>query len=323
MSKQAPSTSDKTIIKRIFSQDGFIAIAPFIFVLLWSTGFIGAKYGLPYAEPFTFLFLRMCITVVVLSFMIMVFRPPLPKNWAMAGHSVVAGFLLHVCYLGGVFSAMRFGMSAGIAALIVGLQPILTTIFARAMLSEKVNLLQWFGLLLGFIGVACVVGESALAQFLQASEGASSITGSTINIAAAISITVALLGGAVGTVYQKNFGQETPLLSGTLMQYIGSATAFGILAFSFESMQIEWSGEFMLALLWLVVALSIGAVCILLYLIRISDASKVSSLMYLVPPATAIEAYFLFGERMGALAIAGLVMAALGVYLVMRKARAT
>ena len=128
-----------------------------------------------------------------------------------------------------------------------------------------------------------------------------------------------MLGGAIGTVYQKNFGQDTPLISGTMMQYIASASIFGLLAYSFETMQIQWTAQFIFALFWLVFVLSIGAVCILLYLIRVSDASKVSSLMYLVPPATAIEAYFLFGERMGLLAFFGLVLAAAGVYLVMRK----
>jgi len=157
-----------------------------------------------------------------------------------------------------------------------------------------------------------VVGESFF-------ESSTTISSTGISLAAAISIIIALLGGALGTVYQKHFGQNTPLISGTMMQYVASATAFGLLAFSFETMQIEWTPQFLFALLWLVFVLSIGAVCILLYLIRISDASKVSSLMYLVPPATAIEAYFLFGERMGVLALIGLVLAAVGVYLVMRK----
>lgn len=292
--------------------DFLLKLSPLIFVLFWSTGFIGAKYGLPYAEPFTFLFLRMCITVVILAIIVFAFKMPRPKNFAMAGHSAVAGFLLHVCYLGGVFSAMRFGMSAGLAALIVGLQPILTSIFAQRMLSEKVRVWQWIGLVLGFAGVLFVVGES----FLKTSANLSS-TG--ISLPAAISIIVALFGGALGTVYQKNFGQDTPLISGTMMQYVASASLFGLLAYSFETMQIQWTPQFIFALLWLVFVLSIGAVCILLYLIRISDASKVSSLMYLVPPATAIEAYFLFGERMGVLALIGLVLAAVGVYLVMRK----
>jgi len=283
----------------------FIKASPLIFVLLWSTGFIGAKYGLPYAEPFTFLFLRMVITVFILASIVLLFKMPRPKSFAMA-------VLLHVCYLGGVFSAIRFGMSAGLAALIVGLQPILTSIVAQRMLSEKVKLWQWIGLILGFTGVLFVVGESFF-------ESSTTISSTGISLAAAISIIIALLGGALGTVYQKHFGQNTPLISGTMMQYVASATAFGLLAFSFETMQIEWTPQFLFALLWLVFVLSIGAVCILLYLIRISDASKVSSLMYLVPPATAIEAYFLFGERMGVLALIGLVLAAVGVYLVMRK----
>ncbi len=284
-------------------------LAPFLFVLLWSTGFVGAKLGLPYAEPFTFLWVRMVLVVGLLLGLAWLLRSPWPKGWALNLHLGVSGLLLHAGYLGGVFFAISRGMPAGLSALIVGLQPILTAILAQFMLRERVSGLQWVGLLLGFVGVALVVGEKALGARLL-----------SIEPSAFLAIGLALLCTTLGTLYQKRFAAEMPLVGGTVVQYIAATAGLLILALLFrETMRIQWTSQFAFALAWLTVVLSIGAILLLMYLIRHNSASHVASLFYLVPPATALEAYFLFGERLGLLALLGMGLAAVGVALVVRR----
>jgi len=285
------------------------ALAPILFVLLWSTGFIGARFGLPYAEPFTFLWVRMVIVVGLLLGLAWLLRSSWPRGWALNLHIGVSGLLLHAGYLGGVFFAISRGMPAGLAALIVGLQPILTAILAQFLLRERVNALQWAGLLLGFVGVALVVGEKAL--------GARALN---IENEAFVAIGLALLCTTLGTLYHKRFASQMPLVGGTVVQYIAASVGLFILALLFrETMQIQWTLQFSLAMAWLVVVLSIGAILLLMYLIRHNSASSVASLFYLVPPATALEAYFLFGEQLGLVALLGMGLAAVGVALVVRR----
>jgi drug/metabolite transporter (DMT)-like permease len=288
---------------------GLAALAPIIFVLLWSTGFVGAKFGLPYAEPFTFLWVRMMLVVALLGGLALLLRSPWPRGWALNLHVAVSGTLLHAGYLGGVFFAISQGMSAGLSALIVGLQPILTAILAQYLLREQVNLVQWAGLLLGLVGVALVVGENALRA---------GVAGFALS--AYLAIGLALLCTTVGTLYHKRFATQMPLVGGTLVQFIAATIALLGLALLFgETMQIEWTLQFTLALLWLVVVLSIGAILLLMYLIRQNSASSVASLFYLVPPVTAVQAYFFFGEQLGVLAILGMALAAVGVAMVVRR----
>ncbi|WP_299432189.1 DMT family transporter [uncultured Meiothermus sp.] len=284
-------------------------LAPILFVLLWSTGFVGAKFGLPYAEPFTFLWVRMLIVVGLLLGLAWLLRSPWPKGWALNLHIAVSGTLLHAGYLGGVFFAISRGMPAGTAALIVGLQPILTAILAQYLLREQVNLVQWAGLLLGLLGVALVVGENALRAGMV-----------DLKPSAYLAIGLALLCTTIGTLYHKRFATQMPLVGGTLVQFIAATAALLSLALLFgETMQIEWTLHFTLALWWGVVVLSIGAILLLMYLIRHNSASSVASLFYLVPPVTAVQAYFLFGEQLGALAILGMALAAVGVAMVVRR----
>lgn len=284
-------------------------LAPLLFVLLWSTGFVGAKLGLPYAEPFTFLWVRMVIVVGLLTGLAWLLRSPWPKGWALNLHIGVSGLLLHAGYLGGVFFAISRGLPAGLSALIVGLQPILTAILAQYLLRERVNALQWAGLLLGFVGVALVVGDKALGARLL-----------SIEPSAFVAIGLALLCTTLGTLYQKRFASQMPLVGGTVVQYIAASAGLFVLALLFrETMQIRWTPQFVLSMAWLVLVLSIGAILLLMYLIRHNSASTVASLFYLVPPATALEAYFLFGERLGLLALAGMGLAAVGVALVVRR----
>ncbi len=285
------------------------AVAPWLFVLLWSTGFIGAKYGLPSAGPFTFLSLRLHIAWILLAGIALVRRARWPRDWREVGHLAVTGLLLHAGYLGGVFFAIAHGLPAGLASLIVGLQPILTAVGAQTLLRERIAPRQWLGLLLGFVGVALVVGEQARAA-----------TDRPIGAAALGSIAVALLATTVATLYQKRFSGEADLTAAAVIQYAAAGAALTPLAVD-EGLHIDWSLSFILALAWLVLALSLSAVLLLLALIRQHAVSRVTGLLYLVPPATALEAYLLFGERLSAGELVGMVVVVTGVALVIRPPR--
>ncbi len=280
---------------------------PVLFVLLWSTGFIGAKLGLPYAEPFTFLGIRMVIATALLAVFALATRAPWPASPAQAGHQAVAGLLVHGAYLGGVFLAISTGMSPGIAALIVGLQPLLTAALAGPLLRERVRPRQWAGLALGLVGILLVVGDRL---------GGGRITG--LGLAAVI---LALLAITSGTLYQKRFAGGVDLRTGGVIQYAATAAAMLGLAALTETMQVTWSGEFIFALGWLVIVLSVGAVGLLYTLIHRGAASKVASLFYLTPPTTAIMAFLLFDERLSWQALVGMGVVMAAVILVNLPAR--
>jgi drug/metabolite transporter (DMT)-like permease len=285
---------------------------PALFVLLWSTGFVGAKYGLPYAEPFTFLTVRLATAAVLLALIALALRSARPASRAQFGRASVAGLLLHAGYLGGVFYGISVGVPAGVAAVVVSLQPVLTAVAAARVLGERPSSRQWLGLVLGLAGVALVVGPGV-------AEAGSAEPLPPAGLAACL---VALASGTLGTVYQKRHGDGIPLIWGTATQYAAAAVLLLAVAASTEDMSIRWTGEFVAAFVWLVVGLSLGAVLLLLLLLRRGTASGVSSLYYLVPPATAVEAYLLFGERVGGLSLVGIGVTALGVALVVTPARA-
>ena len=280
---------------------------PVLFVLLWSTGFVGAKYGLPYAEPFTFLGVRLVVAAVLLAGIALATRSAAPASAAQHRHAAVAGVLLHAGYLGGVFYAISLGIPAGVAAVIVSLQPVLTALLATRLLDERPTRRQWLGLVLGIVGVVLVVGP-----------GIAVATGSTaaLSVTGLASCLVALASGTAGTLYQKRHGDEVPLVWGTAVQYAAASALLLIVAAGTERMSIRWTGEFVLALVWLVLVLSLGAVLLLLLLLRRGTAAGVSSLFYLVPPAVAVEAYLLFGEELSAPSLAGIGITAAGVALV-------
>ncbi|HLO64492.1 MAG TPA: DMT family transporter [Azonexus sp.] len=277
--------------------------APFLFVFLWSTGFIGAKYGMPYAEPLSFLLTRYVLVIALMLPIALATRAPWPKwpqEWLHIG---ISGVLVHAIYLGGVFVAIKHGLSAGVTALVVGMQPLLTAFGSGWLLDEKVNARQWGGLVLGFIGVGLVVsgklGDGALGPML-------------------IPALVALLGITAGTLYQKRFCPKFDLRSGSVIQFVPTAIVTAIAVAAFEDYRIEWNGHFLFALGWLVLVLSLGAISLLNLLIRSGSAVNVASLFYLTPPTTALVAFAVFGETLTLTAVIGMVVAVSGVYLVAR-----
>ncbi|HET6391248.1 MAG TPA: DMT family transporter [Blastococcus sp.] len=285
---------------------------PALFVLLWSTGFVGAKYGLPYAPPFTFLAVRLAVAAALLAGLAAALRSARMAGRAQYGRASVVGLLLHAGYLGGVFYAISLGIPAGVSAVIVSLQPVLTAVLAARVLGERPTTRQWLGLGFGVAGVALVVGPGI-------AQNSSTDALSTPGLAACL---VALAAGTLGTVYQKRHGDGIPLLWGTAVQYAAAAALLLVIAAATETMSIRWTAEFIGAFVWLVVVLSLGAVLLLLLLLRRGTAAGVSSLYYLVPPAVAVEAYLLFGERVSGLSLIGIAVTALGVALVVVPRRA-
>ena len=284
---------------------------PGVFVLLWSTGFIGAKFGLPYAEPFTFLALRFAVVIVLLVLSVLVAKAVWPRDPRLIGHLAVSGILVHAIYLGGVFGAIRHGVPAGLVALVAGLQPLLTAAVVGPLLGERVGGRQWFGLGLGLIGVAMVLST----RLTGASFDGFGWDGMSFAVAALLAITG-------GTLYQKRFCTGMDLRTGTLVQYLAALAVSMPVAMAFESMEIRWTLSFVLALGWLVLVLSLGAIGLLMTLIRLGEAAKVASFFYLVPPVTAVLAYALFGEALTPLALAGMAAAAAGVALVVQRPNA-
>jgi len=278
----------------------FQALTPLLFVFLWSTGFIGAKYGLPYAEPLTFLLTRYCLVISLMTIFALATRAPWPRDALQIFHIGVSGIFVHALYLGGVFIAIKQGLPAGITSLIVGMQPLLTACGAGWLLGERVSTRQWLGLSLGFVGVTLVVANKL---------------GNLPLGAMMIPALVALLAITAGTLYQKRFCPHFDLRTGSVIQFLPSAVITALAASASETMVIDWTPSFVFALLWLVLVLSFGAISLLNVLIRNGSAVNVARLFYLTPPSTAIIAWAVFGETLGGLALAGMVLAVGGVYL--------
>lgn len=283
-------------------------MTPLLFVLLWSTGFIGAKFGLPYAQPLTFLSWRFIAVIILMLGLVLIMRAPWPSTRRSALHIGVTGLLVHGVYLGGVFMAIAHGLPSGIAALVVGLQPLITALAAGVWLGEKVRPAQWAGLALGFVGVALVVLDKVAA-----------VPGDAL-WAMLLPAFVALLGITAGTLYQKRFCPVFDLRTGSVIQYLPCLLLLAPLAYFTESTQVVWSGEFVFALAWLVLVLSLGAVTLLNVMIRNGSAVNVASLFYLTPAMTALIAWAVFGETLSYLALIGMAIAATGVWLA-RQAR--
>ena len=279
--------------------------APLLFVMLWSTGFIGGKLGLPYAEPFTFLLWRYGIVTLLLLAVTVAMRAPWPASLTQAGHIAFAGIMVNAIYIGGVFSAISQGVPSGIVSLIVGLQPLFTAVVAGRLLGEKVSGKQWCGFGLGLVGVVMVLLDKI-------SFAAGNPRGVLMSI-------LALFGITVGTIYQKRFCASMDMRSGGVIQFSASTLAMALAATLCETMRIQWTANFIFALVWLVLVLSLGAISLLHVLIRRGEASRVASLFYLVPPVTALMAFLVFEERLGVTALTGMVITVIGVALAIRK----
>ncbi|CAN5478471.1 DMT family transporter [soil metagenome] len=276
------------------------SLFPLLFVVLWSTGFIGARLGLPHAEPLSFLLVRYLAVIGLMTVVALATRAPFPKTAREWLHIGIAGLLLHAVYLGGVFIAISRGLPAGVTSLVVGVQPLLTAVGAGWLLGETVLKRQWTGLLLGFAGVGMVVFEKF---------------GTGFGAAALIPALAALVGITAGTLYQKRFCPDFDWRTGAIAQFLPTAVATFAVASMTENFRIEWTGEFVFALGWLVLVLSLGAISMLNWLIRNGTAVNLASLFYLVPPCTALIAWLLFNEKLSGLALFGMALAAFGVYL--------
>ncbi|URQ74985.1 MAG: DMT family transporter [Candidatus Ochrobactrum gambitense] len=278
---------------------------PIMFVLLWATGFIGAGLSMPYAEPFTFMAVRFSIAAVIMTLWALASRAVWPKGATLV-HAAIAGCLIHGAYLSALFWAVHHGLPAGMSGLVAGLQPMLTTLIAAMLLGERASGRQWTGLLIGFLGVVMVVWPKFSA-------------GSGVDPKSLAAAFFAVLAISTGTVWQKRFGTTGDLKTGTAVQYIAAATLTAICAFAFETRVMIWSPQLIFALVWLTLAISIGAILALLVMIREGAMSKVASLFYLVPGTAAIMAYLIFGETLGPIQIAGMIVTTLGVALTTMK----
>ena len=280
------------------------AAAAELFIFFWSSGFVAAKYGFPYAEPFTFLALRYVVGSVILVPVCILWKAAWPKTLGEIGHVVAAGLMVQSFYLVGVYYGIYLGISTGVVALVVGLQPLLTGALAGMMLAERVTARQWLGLVLGFVGLGLVVADKTTTAGASASAFAITVFG-------LVSITV-------GTLYQKRFCATFDIRSSVAIQNIAGVVLMFALAGMFETMTVEWTGEFLFALLWSALGLSLIALMLYYWLMRRGAAAKVTSLIYLSPPVTAIMGWLAFNEILGPAAIAGMAIAAGGVALATR-----
>ncbi len=280
-------------------------VAPAVFVLLWSSAFVGAKFGLPYTEPLTFMSLRFTLVAAAFLTLSLVFRAAWPASWIEAGHIAFVGLLVQALYLSGSFIALDRGAPVGLVALILGLQPVLTVLILSALPSGHVSARQWLGVLLGFAGLVLVLWHK-----LDLGE---------IDPLAVVMVALGVCFITVGTLYQRRFCSGMDMLSGNFIQAAVAAAVTGLGAWLLEEMRVDWEPNFIGALAWMVIVVSLGAHSLLLLMLRQSQATKVASLFYLTPPTAAVMAYFMFDERLTVLALAGMAITALGVALVVRE----
>lgn len=287
------------------------ALAPAFFVLIWSTGWIVAKYAAPFADPLTFLALRYLIAAVLIAGAALVAGVPLPRRGAAWFHAAVTGVLLHALYLGGVWWAIRHGLPAGISALIAAVQPLMTAALAPMLLGEKVRPLQWAGIGVGFAGVLGVLAPKLAGLEMAA---LAPLAGAVaVNVGAMVSVTC-------GTLYQKKFVADGDLRWISTIQYLSALAVTVPIALATEDLRFEMRWETYAAMAWAVVVLSIVAIFLMLWLIRAGAVSRVASLIYLVPPTAAVQAWAMFGETLSAIQVGAMGVAAFGVYLATRPA---
>lgn len=297
MSTSNPATADNR----------YTLLIPALFVVLWSSGFIAAKVGVRDAEPLTFLTMRFALVAVLMVIIAMAMRAPWPRNGRELGHIAVTGIFMQAGYFGGAWVSMAMGVGAGVSALIVCLQPILTAIVAGPLLGERVGPRQWLGLALGFGGVAMVVAKK-----LELGFGTPMAMGWSF---------VALICITVGTLYQKRFCPRMDPRTGGTIQFVMGIVVLAPLALIFEDQRINWTTDFVLALLYVAIFLSLISITLLTIMIRHGQASRLTSLFFLVPPTATAMAWVMLGETLTPIGIAGMVLTVIGVALVMLPGR--
>lgn len=275
-----------------------------VFVFLWASGFIAAKYGLPYAEPFTLLTCRFLVGAALFVAVCLAMRVPWPRDLRTTVHLLVAGFGVQTLYIMGVFYGISLGISTGLAALVVGLQPLFTGVLAGRVLGETVTRRNWIGLALGFFGLALVVWDKT-ASPPEALWGLAALV-------------VGLAGITVGTLWEKRFCGQCDVRTTVALQNTMSCVVALALALSVESMEVVWTGEFVFAVLWSAVALSVFGITIYYWLVRRGAAARITSLIYLSPPTTALMGWAMFGEVLSWMVLAGMAAAMAGVALAVR-----
>lgn len=281
----------------------FIKFAPIIFVLLWATGFVGAKLGTIDAEPLFFLFVRFAIAFALLGLFVIAWLKPRDVPWAEVWHSMQIGVLLHGIYLGGVFYAVSKGMPAGVASLVVSFQPFFTVFIAYVWLGERISLWRLLFFVLALAGIFLVL----FPEF----DIAAAIPGITgVTLFATLLSTIAI---SLGAVYQKRYVKSLNLWIGTAAQYVGAASIVGIMSLFIETQRIVWSAPTVISMVWLVLVLSIGAIALLMYLIKEGDASSVASLFFLVPVVAFFMTWILFGETLNTVQIFGSILVVVSV----------
>ncbi len=282
-----------------------VICAPGMFVLFWASGFPAVKFGLDYIEPFTLLAVRSALSVALVVAILPFVRVRWPRGWRETGHIMVAGFFLQAAYLGCMFVALGEGISQGVAALIAGMQPLLTAAIVGRFLGERVNLRQWAGFVLGFGGLAAVMSERITLG-----------TGTALGLAA-IALTPFMI--TTGSLYQKKFCADMDLRAGMIIQHATAGVAVFAMALATETREIEWGPELAFTLAWLVIVLSVAATNLYYFMLRRGAAGRVSSLFYLTPPTAVVLGYITYGETFGPVALAGFAVSIAGVALITRK----
>lgn len=282
-----------------------VAVAPWIFVLIWSSGFVVSKYAFSSGDPLYFLAIRLLLAAFILLAIALVVRAPIKLSRGDFLISVAIGITLHGIYLAGVWYAIKLGAPAGLSSVITSMQPVLVSLIAIRLLSEPLTRKQIIGLVLGFVGVFFVV--------LPKLSGTSHFTGTSLGL-----LVLALVGSTVATLMQKKIGHSIPLLIGTTYQFAISGVVLLILSIALGKTEFHLTQTGFFAMLWAVLVTSIAAVLLLFWLLNKGSAAKVSSLFYLVPPIAVLETYVLFGEKINAQGIVGIAMTALGVALVLQ-----
>ncbi|MFM9974752.1 MAG: DMT family transporter [Beijerinckiaceae bacterium] len=287
-----------------------LAAVPVVFVIIWSTGWISAKYAAPHADPLWFLTIRFVCAGLAIALFATLVGAPWPKDRRAWMHGIVSGILLHGLYLGGVWWAVKHGLSAGLSGLLVALQPLLTALLGPALLKEKITPVQWAGVAVGLVGVIMVLSPRI---GLDLHSGAA-IAGDVPWLALAVNI-IGVIGITAGSFYQKRFVAAGDLRTVTAVQYLGALLLIAPLSLALEDLRFDHSFEVYATLAWSVIVLSVFAIALMLMMINRGEVTRVSALIYLVPATVALQAWAIFGETLNAIQIAGMVTTAAGVYL--------